>query len=144
MIAYTLLVGYTQVMFMDIMKGFIVAVLWLLVGVVAELLCRITGETWLIVLGPFTWKVERSENRWIGICDGLALTVESATRNELVEDIENVQDRLFSDLNETGDLERFILERGLKVYGLRGRIVQPVFPPPALINNDGSAAPAYQ
>lgn len=108
----------------------------------------------IIVLDPVTWNVQKAGDCWVGECDALGLTVESATWAELMEDIAAVLDAMFHDLWSTGDLERFLRDRKLTAYGLAS---EPEAPPlhtgnpvfdipflPALNASEGSTAPAYR
>ena len=49
---------------------------------------------------------------WVGICDVLALTVESETWAELMEDIALILDAMFQDLLAGNELDPFLRDRG--------------------------------
>ncbi len=46
---------------------------------------------------PAGWRVLRTEGRWLGICDGLGLTLESDTEADLMEDLELALEALARD-----------------------------------------------
>ena len=61
-----------------------------------------------------TWEiVPREGAHWIGKCDELFLSIQAKTREELIVDIIEVPQVMFSDLSNKGHLKRFLRERGL-------------------------------
>ena len=63
--------------------------------------------------GRIEWKIDSTESGpWVGFCDALKLTAQADTWGELMQDIEWAMGSVFEDLLETGDLERFLEERG--------------------------------
>ncbi len=54
---------------------------------------------------------------WIGVCDPLKLTVQSATWAELMEDFGATLNGVLTDLLQTNDLDRFLRERGWRAMG---------------------------
>lgn len=104
----------------------------------------------LIGSEPITWDVERAGDSWVAVNDDLGLTVESATWAEMVEDIAAVMDSVFRSLWTSGDLERFLRERNIRLLGANidpHPETEPVFDipflPALIAANEGSSAPAY-
>ena len=65
------------------------------------------------IKGDIPWLVTRSRTGpWIGVCEPLKLTTQADTWGELMSDISWAMEAVFEDLLETGDLERFLRERG--------------------------------
>ena len=65
------------------------------------------------IRGDIPWLVTRSRTGpWIGICEPLKLTTQADTWSELMSDISWAMEAVFENLLETGDLERFLRERG--------------------------------
>ena len=65
------------------------------------------------IKGDIPWLVTRSwTGPWIGICEPLKLTTQADTWSELMTDISWAMETVFEDLLETGDLEKFLRERG--------------------------------
>ncbi len=57
------------------------------------------------------WK-DRTTGMWVGACDPLKLTAEGETHGDLMQDIDGVLQDLFRELVGSGDLERFLSDRG--------------------------------
>ncbi len=58
------------------------------------------------------WKAFRAEGgRWVAVCDPLALTIESETWAELMEDIGLSLNAMLKELLKTRDLEKFLRDR---------------------------------
>jgi hypothetical protein len=49
---------------------------------------------------------------WVGVCDPLALTVQSDTWAHLMGDIAETLNAMFTDLLQSGELEQFLRDRG--------------------------------
>ena len=65
------------------------------------------------IKGDIPWLVTRSRTGpWIGICEPLKLATQADTWSELMSDVSLAMKAVFEDLQETGDLERFLKERG--------------------------------
>ena len=59
------------------------------------------------------WLISRADSdHWVGFCDAPALTVESETWAELMEDIALVLDAMFQDLLAGNELDPFLRDRG--------------------------------
>ena len=59
------------------------------------------------------WRISRADDdHWVGICDALALTVESETWAELMENIALTLDAMFQDLLAGNELDPFLRDRG--------------------------------
>lgn len=68
------------------------------------------------------WRCFRARGgNWVAICDPLALTVQSETYAALMEDIAETINAMLHDLVASGDLDRFLRERG---WGPTGPIPQ--------------------
>ena len=64
--------------------------------------------------GRVPWRsyIDPESQRWIATCAPLALTVEGETYSDLMESISETLDMALRDLFETGDLNKFLTERG--------------------------------
>ena len=60
------------------------------------------------------WAVTRDprSERWIGVCDPLAMTAEAETFPELMETIAEILQSAFRELLSTGDLMTYLRDRG--------------------------------
>jgi hypothetical protein len=65
-----------------------------------------------ITANNLQWKYFRDEDQWVATCDQLRLSAVGETWNELVESIVDMMNHLFADLYKTGELPRFLSERG--------------------------------
>jgi hypothetical protein len=84
-------------------------------------LIRIDGQVgWRIARDPYS-------DRWVGVCDALALTAEAETSNQLTEICYEILEDLFCRLLEEGSLDRFLKSHGW----------HPLVPLPERIPEDG-------
>jgi hypothetical protein len=68
--------------------------------------------------GKTEWKVARTRGgQLLGVCDALGLTVETDTWANLAEDIAQTLNAMLHDLTSSGDLERFLYDRGWRPVG---------------------------
>ena len=59
------------------------------------------------------WMITQSESGpWVGFCDALKLTAQADTWRGLMQDIAWAMESVFEDLLETGNLQKFLEERG--------------------------------
>lgn len=59
------------------------------------------------------WKWGRTKHgNYVAVCDPIAQTVQAAKFSELLETIQESLDSTFRELLSTGDLERFLSDRG--------------------------------
>jgi hypothetical protein len=60
------------------------------------------------------WKFARDSQseRWIGVCAALKVTAEADTWGEFCQTINEIQNELFRDLLEEGELQSFLLQHG--------------------------------
>jgi hypothetical protein len=66
---------------------------------------RIEGDT--------QWQTLRAKGgNWVGVCEPLGLTVQSDTWANLMEDIAQTLNAMLNDLVASGDLDRFLRDRG--------------------------------
>ncbi|HEV8676017.1 MAG TPA: hypothetical protein VGX21_18430 [Methylomirabilota bacterium] len=64
------------------------------------------------------WRGSRTRGgRWVAVCEPLGLTVQSDTWGHLMEDIAETMNAMFTDLLKSGDLERFLRDRGWRTTG---------------------------
>ena len=68
-----------------------------------------------------SWRVfqEPEAGKFVGICDALSLTIEGDSWSDFMESVEETISAVMLDLVETGDFERFLMDRGW-------RLVQPM------------------
>ena len=93
------------------------------------------------------WRVSRAGgDHWVGICDALALTVESETWAELMEDIALTLDATFQDLLAGDELDSFLRDRGWTAHvpaeAESVRFDVPFIP--ALVQPDDSSAAVHR
>ena len=68
------------------------------------------------VQGNVEWRCFRGRGgSWVAVCDALALTVQSETYASLMEDIADTLNGILHDLVPSGELERFLRERGWRL-----------------------------
>ena len=64
------------------------------------------------------WKCSRARGgNWIAVCDPFGLTIQSGTWAALMEDIAQTLNAMFRDLLRSGELERFLRDRGWRPVG---------------------------
>ena len=90
-------------------------------------------------LRPIPWRVERLEDCWMGVCDPLKLTVESGTRDELVEDIIDVLETAIQSWSKSGDLDQVLQGSGLPVPERGNHPINFPFLPVLIANADFTA-----
>ena len=61
--------------------------------------------------------VSTKDGNWVGVCDPLRLTVQSATWVELMEDIAHTLDAMLQDLLSSNELEKFLHDHGWTSVG---------------------------
>ena len=69
------------------------------------------------ILTPISWKIINPtvpDGRCVLVCDQLGLTTEAETAQQAVSTIESAMDLLFSDIEESGELEQFCKDKGLE------------------------------
>ena len=68
----------------------------------------------VVINAEIPWAITRPEKTrvWVGVCEPLKLTAQSMTWADLMTDISGAMESVFQDLMETGDLEKFMAERG--------------------------------
>ena len=65
------------------------------------------------------WKYGRTKSgNFIAVCDPIAQTVQADSFNDLVDTIQEVVSGTFKELFSTGDLEKFLHDRGWSMKGL--------------------------
>ena len=65
------------------------------------------------IQGKLVWKwCLTKQGNYIAICDAMAATVQASKFRELLESIDEALESTFRDLFSTGDLEKFLQERG--------------------------------
>lgn len=63
--------------------------------------------------GNVEWKCFPAKGgNWVGVCDPLALTIQSETWASLMEDIAHALNAMLHDLLETKELNRFLSDHG--------------------------------
>src|SRR5438477_3912260 len=71
-----------------------------------------------VAAGNLQWLCLRTKRgNWIGVCDPLKLTIQSATWAELMEDIADALNSMLIDLIKSGELNRFMQDHGWKLLG---------------------------
>ncbi len=88
------------------------------------------AEYVIVQAAAIPWDFQETEDgQWVARSEVLGALIQSATFPELLEDTQQTMAAIFADLDETGDLEQFIEERGWTVTRLRpksGRVNMPV------------------
>lgn len=70
------------------------------------------------IQGNVEWRGVRSRGgQWVAVCQPLGLTIQSDTWAHLMEDIAETMNAMFIDLLKSGDLERFLRDRGWGTTG---------------------------
>ena len=92
---------------------------------------QMDDAAYVIVQAPaIPWDFQETEDgQWVARSEVLGALLQSATFPELVEDIQQTMAAIFADLDETGDLEQFVKERGWSVQRLipkSGRVDMPL------------------
>ena len=68
--------------------------------------------------GEREWKGFRAKGgNWVATCEPLGLTIQSETWATLMEDIAHTLNAMFRDLLKSGELERFLHDRGWRSVG---------------------------
>ena len=74
------------------------------------------GKTAIKIHGSATFRTKRTERGfWISECDDLGITLQSASGDEVMEDIESALELLIRDLHETRELGTFASEHGWSI-----------------------------
>jgi len=64
------------------------------------------------------WRCFRGKGgNWIGVCDPVALTIQSPTWANLMEDIGHALNAMLRDLMKSGELQQFLQDRGWRRAG---------------------------
>lgn len=65
------------------------------------------------IKGNVQWRAFRARGgNWVAVCDPLGLTLQARTWADLAEDMAHTLNSIFRDLLRSGELERFLRDRG--------------------------------
>ena len=73
------------------------------------------------------WEISKTESEYlIAECESLNLIIDSDTIEKLMKNIEYGVNELFDELRSTGDLENFLIDRGLKFKPKNSKSILPI------------------